>query len=49
VRGNLRREGENVMIWDGRDGDGGLVRGGIYIYQVESDGKVINGTVVVGK
>ncbi|MBN2408010.1 MAG: hypothetical protein JXJ19_09980 [Elusimicrobia bacterium] len=49
VKRNLRREGENSMVWDGRDDDGNVVRGGIYIYQIESDGEVINGTIVVAK
>ena len=31
------------------DMDGNIVRGGIYIYQVECEGKVINGVIVVAK
>ncbi len=46
---NLRREGENIMVWDGRDNDGSIVRGGLYIYQIEAGGKVLNGTIVIAK
>jgi len=49
IRSNLRREGENVMVWDGRNDGGEIVRGGIYIYQIEADGKIINGTIVAAK
>ncbi len=49
VRSNLRRDGENKMVWDGRDESGNIVRGGVYIYRVEAEGKVINGTIVVAK
>jgi hypothetical protein len=49
IRTTLRREGENVMVWDGRDNSGSIVRAGMYIYQIEADGKVLNGTVVVAK
>ncbi len=36
------------MIWDGK-ANGNAVPGGVYIYQLEGDGKVYNGTVVVIK
>ncbi len=49
VRNNLRRDGENRMYWDGRDESGRRVRSGVYIYQVEADGQVINGTIVVAR
>ena len=49
VMKNLRREGENVMVWDGKDINGDIVKGGIYIYQVEAENKIINGTIVVAK
>jgi hypothetical protein len=49
MKRNLRRMGGNEMIWDGTDESGTIVRGGIYIYQVECDGKVYNGTIVVAK
>ena len=49
IRNNLKREGENVMIWDGKDDSGDVVRGGTYLYQIEAEGKIINGTIVVAK
>ncbi|MDT8287152.1 MAG: hypothetical protein RQ748_08600, partial [Elusimicrobiales bacterium] len=49
VRRNLEAEMANVMFWNGRDQSGTLVRGGIYVYQVECGEKVITGTVVVAK
>ncbi len=36
----------NSLVWDAKSG-GQVVPGGVYIYQVESDGTVYNGTVVV--
>lgn len=36
----------NSLIWDAKSG-GRVVPGGVYIYQIESQGKVYNGTVVV--
>ena len=42
--------GDNTSLkWDGRNGDGKVVSSGIYIYQIEADKKVFNGTVVVAK
>ncbi len=35
-----------TMVWDGK-ANGQLVPGGVYIYQLEAEGKVFNGTVVV--
>ncbi len=49
VRRNLRSAGENLIVWDGKDESGQIVRGGVYIYQVEAGGEVINGTVVIAK
>ncbi|MDD5208992.1 MAG: DUF2341 domain-containing protein [Elusimicrobiales bacterium] len=49
VRRNLESEGSNIMFWNGKDQAGVLVRGGIYIYQIEATDKVITGTVVVAK
>ena len=47
IKGNLTRETEEIMFWNGTDKSDKVVRGGIYIYQVEADGEVFNGTVVV--
>ncbi|OGR81587.1 MAG: hypothetical protein A2X32_03440 [Elusimicrobia bacterium GWC2_64_44] len=48
VRRNLEYEGA-WMFWNGKDQAGTFVKGGVYIYQVESGDKVITGTVVVAK
>ena len=37
------------LTWDGKDKDGSYVRGGIYIYQVQAEGSLMNGTVVVAR
>lgn len=49
VRRNLDSESPLVMYWNGRDQGGSMVRGGIYIYQIEVGEQVITGTVVVAK
>jgi fibronectin type 3 domain-containing protein len=49
VRKNLPREMETVLYWDGRDTSGTVVPSGVYLYQIEADGKVVNGTIVVAK
>ncbi|OGR81588.1 MAG: hypothetical protein A2X32_03445 [Elusimicrobia bacterium GWC2_64_44] len=46
VRRNLEYSGAD-MFWNGRDQGGALVKGGVYIYQIESGDKVLTGTVVV--
>jgi hypothetical protein len=40
---------ENNRYWDCRNDSGHLVEGGLYIYQIEVEGHVISGTVVVIK
>ncbi|MBN1385261.1 MAG: gliding motility-associated C-terminal domain-containing protein [Elusimicrobia bacterium] len=37
------------ITWDGKYDSGDAVPSGIYIYQIEVEGEVINGTVVVAK
>jgi hypothetical protein len=49
VRSNIEAEQANVLYWDGRGSDGTIVKSGVYIYQIEADGKTENGTVVVAK
>ena len=49
VRRNLDSESAGVMYWNGRDQGGSVVRGGIYIYQIEAGELVLTGTVVVAK
>ena len=44
--------GANAVIslkWNGRDKTGNYVPSGVYIYQIQAEGKVINGTIVVAK
>ncbi|MDO8734484.1 MAG: gliding motility-associated C-terminal domain-containing protein, partial [Elusimicrobiota bacterium] len=44
-----RGDTEDSLKWDGKNADGKVVSSGIYIYQIEADKKVFNGTVVVAK
>jgi hypothetical protein len=39
----------SLLLWDGKDVDGKVVAGGIYIYQIEFQGKTATGTVVVAR
>jgi hypothetical protein len=39
----------SFLIWDGKDTDGRTVAGGIYIYQIEYQGKHATGTVAVAR
>ncbi len=48
VRRNLDYEA-GIMYWNGKDQNGAMVKGGIYIYQIEAADKVLTGTVVVAK
>ncbi len=36
-----------IFKWNGKDKDGNIVPSGVYIYQLQSEGQSINGTVVV--
>ncbi len=38
-----------VLTWNGKDNKSDAVPGGIYIYQLQSEGQSINGTVVVAR
>ncbi len=38
-----------VFIWDGRNQSGDIVRSGVYIYQLQAESKIINGTIVVAR
>jgi gliding motility-associated-like protein len=54
VRGALVRQldigqTETSFAWDGEDEKGKVVPSGVYIYQLEAEGKVINGTVILAK
>jgi hypothetical protein len=39
----------DLLLWDGKDSDGRVVAGGIYIYQIEFQGEHATGTVVVAR
>lgn len=41
--------GATQLQWDGRDDSGNVVHSGIYIYQIESEGKFFNGAIVVAR
>ncbi len=59
IRGALVRELEQSTMtsdiqgayacWDGTDAGGTVVDPGVYIYQIEGEGKLINGTIVVAR
>jgi len=50
VNGKLVRRIENGnRVWDGTDDRGRIVEGGLYIFQVHLDSKIMSGTVVVLK
>jgi len=42
-------EDEGEFVWDGRDENNDVAPSGIYIYQIEVEGKTINGTIVLAK
>jgi gliding motility-associated-like protein len=37
------------LLWDGRDRNGDIARGGIYFYQIQVEGKTWSGTIVLAK
>lgn len=39
----------DVLLWDGKDEDGQTVAGGVYIYQLEFQGKFATGTLAVAR
>ena len=48
VRRNLDYDpGTGKMYWNGRNQGGSFVKGGVYIYQIETGAEVLTGTVVV--
>ena len=54
IRGALVRQldigqTETSFAWDGKDEKGKVAPSGVYIYQLEGEGKVINGTVILAK
>ncbi|HBU70446.1 MAG TPA: hypothetical protein DEE98_08730 [Elusimicrobia bacterium] len=49
IKDSLPRETETVLYWDGKDRDGNIVSSGVYFYQIEADGKIFSGSVVVAR
>ena len=49
VCGNISRESDTVVYWDGTDNDGNFVKAGVYIYQIEAGKNVLSGTIIVAK
>ena len=47
VRRSVTRVSSQSLCWDGKDDGGSIVKGGVYIYQLEAGGEAITGTVVV--
>jgi len=47
IKGRLVRTLRNEYDWDGRDDSGRDCEGGLYIYQLEAEGKHMSGTVVL--
>ncbi len=42
-------QGVVSLKWNGKDRSGNYVRSGVYVYQVQADGKTLNGTMVVAR
>jgi hypothetical protein len=38
-----------LLLWDGKDSNGQKVAGGIYLYQIDFQGKYATGTVIVAR
>jgi len=55
IKGSVVRQldivetGENKFTWDGTNENNDVAPSGIYIYQIEVEGKTINGTIVLAK
>ncbi len=47
LKGRAIRSLRQARVWDGRDDHGRLCEGGVYLYQVETEGKRVSGTVVL--
>jgi len=42
-------EGTDVVLWDGKDSNGSTVPSGVYLYELEYQGKHATGSVVVAR
>ncbi len=49
VRDVLVQNSDTSLMWDGRDNNGNIVSGKVYIYQIKAGNKLLNGTVVLAK
>ncbi|MCD4813871.1 T9SS type A sorting domain-containing protein [bacterium] len=49
LKGRIVKRLENKKTWDGRSDNGHLCEGGVYIYQIEAEGKRVTGKVVLVK
>ncbi len=49
IRGRKIRTITDSREWDGRNDHGEMMEGGLYIYQIEAEGKRVSGTVVLIK
>lgn len=49
LRGQLQRTLTGTREWDGRSDAGHLCEGGVYVYQIEAEGKRVSGKVVMIK
>ncbi len=47
IKGRLVRTVTQAPEWDGRDEHGNMCEGGIYLYQIETEGRRVSGTVVL--
>lgn len=47
LRGRLQRTLTGTREWDGRGDSGHLCEGGVYVYQIEADGRRVSGKVVL--
>jgi hypothetical protein len=43
------RDNRWYLQWDGRDNEGTVVKSGVYLYQVDNDGDMTTGTIVVAR
>ena len=49
ITGRLVRVITDVPYWDGKDMNGNNAHGGVYVYMLKQNGKIIKGTVVIAR